>query len=58
MRTAALLLLLSCAALAAEPAKLNHLANEQSLYLRQHATNPVDWYPWGPEAWDKAKRED
>ena len=28
----------------------NRLANESSLYLRQHANNPVDWYPWGPEA--------
>ncbi|MDD1743036.1 MAG: thioredoxin domain-containing protein [Methanomassiliicoccales archaeon] len=36
----------------------NHLVNEKSLYLRQHATNPVDWYPWGEEAFDKASRED
>lgn len=28
----------------------NRLLNESSLYLRQHADNPVDWYPWGPEA--------
>ena len=28
----------------------NHLANERSPYLLQHAENPVDWYPWGPEA--------
>jgi uncharacterized protein YyaL (SSP411 family) len=33
----------------------NRLANESSLYLRQHAYNPVDWYPWGPEALAKAK---
>jgi uncharacterized protein YyaL (SSP411 family) len=38
--------------------KLNHLANETSPYLRQHATNPVDWYPWGEEALQKAKDED
>jgi len=36
----------------------NRLAREQSPYLRQHARNPVDWYPWGPEALDRAKRED
>lgn len=35
----------------------NRLANESSPYLLQHAHNPVDWYPWGPEALDKAKRE-
>lgn len=37
---------------------MNRLASESSLYLRQHAQNPVDWYPWGPEALEKAKRED
>jgi uncharacterized protein YyaL (SSP411 family) len=36
----------------------NRLALEASPYLRQHAENPVDWYPWGPEALEKAKRED
>jgi uncharacterized protein YyaL (SSP411 family) len=36
----------------------NHLATEPSPYLQQHADNPVDWYPWGPEALDKARRED
>jgi uncharacterized protein YyaL (SSP411 family) len=36
----------------------NRLANETSLYLRQHANNPVDWYPWGPEALAKAKELD
>ena len=35
----------------------NHLRNETSPYLLQHADNPVDWYPWGPEALDKAQRE-
>jgi hypothetical protein len=35
----------------------NRLAQETSPYLRQHATNPVDWYPWGPEALAKAKQE-
>ena len=36
----------------------NLLINESSPYLLQHAHNPVDWYPWGQEAFDKAKRED
>src|SRR5678815_5608493 len=36
----------------------NRLAHEKSAYLRQHAHNPVDWYPWGPEALERAKRED
>src|SRR4051812_11115904 len=36
----------------------NKLANETSPYLLQHAHNPVDWYPWGPEALQKAKDED
>jgi uncharacterized protein len=36
----------------------NRLINETSPYLLQHAHNPVDWYPWGEEALEKAKRED
>jgi len=36
----------------------NRLANEQSGYLLQHAHNPVDWYPWGNEAFEKARMED
>jgi uncharacterized protein YyaL (SSP411 family) len=36
----------------------NRLAQETSPYLLQHADNPVDWYPWGPEALEKARRED
>jgi uncharacterized protein YyaL (SSP411 family) len=35
----------------------NHLINETSPYLLQHANNPVDWYPWGPEAFKRAQRE-
>ena len=35
----------------------NRLAQETSPYLLQHANNPVDWYPWGQEALEKAKRE-
>lgn len=37
--------------------KPNRLINEQSPYLRQHAYNPVDWYPWGDEALARAKAE-
>lgn len=36
----------------------NHLINETSPYLLQHVHNPVDWYPWGEEALQKAKLED
>ncbi len=36
----------------------NRLQNESSAYLRQHAEQPVDWYPWGPEALEKARLED
>jgi uncharacterized protein YyaL (SSP411 family) len=37
--------------------KPNRLINEKFPYLLQHAYNPVDWYPWGPEAFEKAKWE-
>ena len=36
----------------------NRLVHESSPYLLQHAHNPVDWYPWGDEALQKAKEED
>jgi len=36
----------------------NRLANARSPYLKQHADNPVDWYPWGPEALERARAED
>ena len=36
----------------------NRLATETSPYLQQHAANPVDWYPWGEEALERARRED
>src|SRR4249920_3610605 len=36
----------------------NRLAAETSPYLLQHAHNPVDWHPWGPEALRRAKAED
>ena len=35
----------------------NHLTDQNSPYLVQHATNPVDWYPWCPQALEKARRE-
>jgi hypothetical protein len=41
----------------AEPEHTNRLAQEKSPYLLQHAHNPVDWYPWGKEAFAKARRE-
>ncbi len=36
----------------------NRLIHESSPYLQQHAYNPVDWYPWGPEALERARQED
>ena len=39
------------------PRYTNRLILEPSPYLQQHAHNPVDWYPWGPEAFEKARRE-
>jgi len=39
------------------PTYSNHLANEKSPYLQLHAHNPVDWYPWGAEAIEKARRD-
>ncbi|MDM7939498.1 MAG: thioredoxin domain-containing protein [Methanothrix sp.] len=38
--------------------RANHLISEKSPYLLQHAYNPVQWYPWGDEAFERAKRED
>ncbi|MEJ4085772.1 thioredoxin domain-containing protein [Bacillus altitudinis] len=37
--------------------KPNRLITEKSPYLLQHSHNPVNWYPWGKEAFDKAKKE-
>jgi uncharacterized protein len=60
---AAVLLPVSQTPRAAEPdavdpkTKPNRLAKESSPYLLQHAHNPVDWYPWGAEAFEKAKKE-
>ncbi|MGD8817175.1 MAG: thioredoxin domain-containing protein, partial [Acidobacteriota bacterium] len=41
-----------------ESAAKNRLGDEISPYLLQHANNPVDWYPWGKEALERARRED
>jgi uncharacterized protein YyaL (SSP411 family) len=49
--------LLSSLLLSAEPTHTNRLANERSPYLLQHAHNPVDWYPWSDEAFEKARSE-
>jgi hypothetical protein len=59
---ASLVLLIGTSPLfAADPpksgAKPNRLATESSPYLLQHAYNPVNWYPWGPEAFEKAKEQ-
>lgn len=42
----------------AEGSRSNRLIDEKSPYLLQHAFNPVDWYPWGEEAFSKARSED
>jgi hypothetical protein len=59
VRSATVALFVAAAAAAAEPtpAFTNRLARESSPYLLQHAHNPVDWFPWGPEAFAKAKKE-
>src|SRR5882762_8160212 len=41
----------------AHPEHTNRLAHEKSPYLLQHAYNPVDWYPWGEEAFARARKE-
>ena len=41
----------------ARPEHTNRLAQEKSPYLLQHSHNPVEWYPWGEEAFEKARRE-
>jgi hypothetical protein len=38
--------------------KYNHLKGESSPYLKQHAENPVDWYPWSKEAFKEAEQRD
>ncbi len=55
-------LIFACKSNNSSSQKMNHaytnkLVNESSPYLLQHAHNPVDWYPWGEEALEKAKKE-
>ncbi len=56
--------LMSCRTNSQEKGKMNgykftnKLVNEKSPYLQQHAHNPVNWYPWGKEAFEKAEKED
>ena len=38
--------------------KKNHLKNEGSIYLQQHSSNPINWFPWGEKAKEKAKKEE
>jgi uncharacterized protein YyaL (SSP411 family) len=57
LSSALLALAFACPA-TGDAAATNRLAQEKSPYLRQHATNPVDWYPWGPEAFARARAED
>jgi len=47
-----------CAPMSNTLRKPNRLAKEKSPYLLQHAQNPVDWYPWSEEAFEKAEKED
>lgn len=49
--------LVACSRTSPGTESFNRLATADSPYLRQHATNPVDWYPWGEEALQKAKDE-
>ncbi|MEN8681282.1 MAG: thioredoxin domain-containing protein [Akkermansiaceae bacterium] len=49
--------LVAAAAGGEKEGKPNRLAKEKSPYLLQHAHNPVDWYPWGEEAFEKARKE-
>ena len=54
---AALIIVGVCCAQGEKTVKPNRLIHEKSPYLLQHAHNPVDWYPWGEEAFEKARRE-
>jgi len=55
--SALVLLAAGIGAAAAGRDPMNHLKGEKSPYLLQHVSNPVDWYPWGEEAFAKARRE-
>ena len=51
------LLIIGCSNDKERIGKMNRLAESQSPYLLQHKNNPVDWYPWGNEAFQKAEKE-
>jgi uncharacterized protein YyaL (SSP411 family) len=53
----AALAILSCGARTDQAPRANRLIHESSPYLLLHAHNPVDWYPWGDEAFEKARKE-
>ncbi len=57
MRILLFILTMLATPLWAAEAPANHLKGQTSPYLLQHLDNPVDWYPWGPEALDKARAE-
>jgi uncharacterized protein YyaL (SSP411 family) len=64
LRAASILGIVALCTAAGEPGKdkpkpkhTNRLARETSPYLLMHAHNPTDWYPWGPEAFEKARKE-
>src|SRR3989338_3084029 len=51
-------LILGAAEIVRSETEPNRLIHEKSPYLLQHAYNPVDWYPWGEEAFEKSRKED
>ncbi len=55
---AVLAALTSVPIVAADPRMENHLQGNSSPYLRKASTQPVDWYPWGEEAWSRARKLD
>src|SRR5262245_18224650 len=58
MRSSVCCLFLSAGLLmSASPSNANRLIREKSPYLLQHAHNPVEWYPWGPEAFEAARKQ-
>ena len=52
-----LLIIVGCSKKNERDGKMNRLGNSQSPYLLQHKNNPVDWYPWSKDAFDKAKKQ-
>lgn len=50
-------IVLSSSTMSTSPTKVNRLVKAKSPYLRQHMKNPVDWYEWNAEAFEKARNE-